>query len=221
MGQLWKNYHVFFPQKWLLIGVYALPLFFLAGIQALGFRLFAALPEGRLAIMIPLFAGLAGTGCYLAEGLLNTYLFLGIGAREGVGLEYLMTSGRGFSMLQKALFADALRRGAGALVCMGGCLSLYAWNGKGFADVAVCCLTGAFLVFLFEEPGLLLARCTGNLVVNLLVYYVGSGILMPILMQYTQTGNIRVCGILFAADILSELIMERTLQKKGKERYYD
>ncbi|MDE6625579.1 MAG: hypothetical protein K2K56_04330 [Lachnospiraceae bacterium] len=215
MKEAIKSYHMFLPRTWLKWCIYIVyPVAVIGMIYLLrrGATFFSVVCIGLYCFAI-----------VAVEMMLDTYMFLGIAARDTNRLEYLKTSVKGLLLLKKALAADAIRRFFSAALIMAGVYLVIANNSIGDGGITalqcgICVVVTCFLT----ELGFLLTRLFMNVWLNLALVYVLSGIAS---VAGIYAGGCKGLILPLVIAVILYVIIAVTgrvlILKRARESYYD
>lgn len=215
MKEAIRSYHMFLPRTWLKWCIYIVyPAMVIGMIYLLrwGAAFFSFVCIGLYSLVI-----------VAVEMMLDTYMFLGIAARDTNRLEYLKTSVKGLLLLKKALAADAVRRFFSAALIMAGVYLVIAGNsiGDGGITVLQCSICVVVTCFL-TELGFLLTRLFMNVWLNLALVYVLSGI-ASVAGIYAGGRKRLILSLVIAAIlyVITVVTGRGLILKRARESYYD
>lgn len=207
-----RIYHIFLPRPWLKWCIYIFfPLLTIGGIYVLNHY-----------AMYYQFICMGFACCIIvaAEFMMDTYMFLGIAARNTNRLEYLKTSAKGLLLLKKALITDAVRRFLTAIIVLAGVYCIMPINYNIFTlKQCLLCITA---IYLLMELGFMLTRFYTNVLVNLTMAYVLGGIAC-VTGCYVLSWNVQIWMLLLsvAADVGVAVAGRKLILKRAKESFYD
>lgn len=215
MKEAIRSYHIFLPRKWLKWCIYILyPVFVVGSLYVLYHYL----------QFFPIVCVCLGSGMIVVmEMLLDTYMFLGIGAKNTNRLEYLKTSAKGMLLLKKSLVVDGVRRFSSTLlILIGVYLVMYMDGGIGDAVPLLKYVLCAEIVFALMELGFIVTRRTTNVWVNLIAVYILAGIAntVSILVIQREIQAWMLVAVL-AAGLSLAVVGRRQIGKRAEESYYD
>lgn len=211
MKEAIKSYHMFLPRAWVKWCIYILyPLLVIGGMYALN----------RYATYFSFVCiGLACGVVIMVEYMLDTYVFLGIAARDTNRLEYLKTSSKGLPLLKKALLTDAVRRFLSTGVIVTGVFFVLRGD---FALTPKTCVFCIAISYLMMELGFMITRFSTNVWLNLVMLY----ILMTIASMvgiYALSWNIQIWQLLLLgiAAVGIAVMGNKLILKRAEESFYD
>lgn len=215
MREAIKGYHMFLPGGWLKWCIYLLyPLCVIGGMYAM---------NRYLLYFAQICVGLTCCILVAVEMCLDTYVFLGIGARDTNRLEYLKTSAKGMPLLKKALVMDGIRRFLSMLVMM---IGLYFIAKTGNAGEAAFSLPGsllcAMLVFAMIEFAFVFTRLSTNVWLNMVVLYLLGGAAFAVGIElFGSEIQIWMLPAGGAAGLAAAMAGRGRIIKRAEESYYD
>ncbi|MDE6761935.1 MAG: hypothetical protein K2J90_14860 [Lachnospiraceae bacterium] len=215
MKEVIGSYHMFLPRTWLKWCIYILyPVFVVGSLHVLYHYM----------QYFPMVCVCLGSGMIVAaEMMLDTYVFLGIGARDTNRLEYLKTSAKGMSLLKKALIMDGARRFFSTLLILLGVYFVMHLDG-GIKDAfpLIKYVLCAEIVFALMELGFIVTRRSTNVWINLIVTYILVGIADVISITVVQC-EVQAWMLVTALAAGSGLAVvgRRQIGKRAEESYYD
>ncbi len=211
MKEAIKSYHMFLPRAWVKWCIYILyPLLVIGEIYALNrFVTYFSF------VCIGLTCGMV----IMVEYMLDTYVFLGIAARDTNRLEYLKTSSKGLPLLKKALFTDAVRRFLSTGVIVTGVFFVLRGD---FALTPKACVFCIAIPYLMMELGFMITRFSTNVWLNLVMLY----ILMTIASMLgicALSWNIQIWQLLLLgiAAVGIAVMENKLILKRAEESFYD
>lgn len=211
MKEAIKSYHMFLPRVWVRWCIYILyPLFVIGGIYALN----------RYATYFAFVCiGLTCSMVVMVEYMLDTYVFLGIAARDTNRLEYLKTSSKGLPLLKKALFTDAVRRFLSTGIIVAGVFFVLRRDFEFTLKGCVFCIA---ILYLMMELGFMISRFSTNVWLNLVILYILMTIACVVGI-YVSLWNIQIWQLLLSgiADVGIAVLGNKLIFKRAEESFYD
>lgn len=211
MKEAIKGYHMFLPRAWVKWCIYILyPLLVIGGMYALN----------QYATYFSFICiGLACGMIIMVEYMLDTYVFLGIAARNTNRLEYLKTSAKGLPLLKKALYMDAVRRFLSTGVIMAGVSFVLQLD---LAFILKQCIFCIAIVYLIAGLGFMITRFSTNVWLNLVILYILMTV-VSIVGIYALSWNIQIWWLLLLgiADVGIVVLGNKLILKRAEESFYD
>lgn len=214
-----RSYHLFLSRHWLRWGLYLVyPLLYLGGYIFLRNQILSMPPatEEGLEHLFSLLIWALGNLIITLEIFADYLIFGGISAKDTNKLDYLKTSPRGMSCLQKALLSDGVRRLLSMFFIVGGSCLL---SKPFYSPADIIALTFAF--FSFVELGLMITRRYPMIGVSIITISVIYTFLPASTVLIKHAPTVLKLFLPLCIGIGAAIIARRSILKKARNSYYD